>query len=310
MSRSGDRRLLFVHAHPDDESIQNGATMARYAADGVHVTVVTCTRGELGEVIPPELAHLAADGTLGDYRERELASAMQSLGVRDHRFLGADEPGFVPVRYPDSGMALDGAGRVVPVPEVGPEAFTAVDPEEPAARLAALLRQVRPQVVVTYEPGGGYGHPDHVRTHEVATRAIGLAAAEGPGGAPWAVAKFYWTVLPASLAGQALADPESNPFVAPDPAAPRPGMVVPDDEVTTRIDAEAFRGAKVAALRAHATQLAVSDDGDWFATSNGIGQPVLGTEFYRLVLGRPSGALVGDGREADLFAGLYGDAEA
>jgi N-acetyl-1-D-myo-inositol-2-amino-2-deoxy-alpha-D-glucopyranoside deacetylase len=183
----------------------------------------------------------------------------------------------------------------------------------PAARLAALLRQVRPQVVVTYEPGGGYGHPDHVRAHEVTTAAVRLAAAEGPGGEPWAVAKLYWTVLPASLAEQAVQDPEAraaNPFLAPDPAAPRPSVVVPDDEVTTRIDGEAFRGAKVSALRAHATQLAVSDDGDFFATSNGIGQPVFGTEFYRLVLGRPGGALVGDGREADLFAGLYDDAEA
>lgn len=299
---------MFVHAHPDDESIQNGATMARYAADGVHVTLVTCTRGELGEVIPPELAHLAAGGTLGDYRERELAAAMQALGVRDHRFLGADDPGFAPVRYLDSGMATDGDGHVVPVPDLGPEAFTAVDTEEPAARLAALLRLVRPQVVVTYEPGGGYGHPDHVRAHEVTARAIGLAAAPGPGGEPLQVAKFYWTVLPASLAEQVAEDPESraaNPFAPPVPGAPRPSMVVPDADVTTRIDAEAFHGAKVAALRSHATQLSVSDDGDFLATSNGIGQPVLGTEFYRLVLGRPGGALIGDGREADLFAGLY-----
>jgi N-acetyl-1-D-myo-inositol-2-amino-2-deoxy-alpha-D-glucopyranoside deacetylase len=294
------RRLLLVHAHPDDETILNGATMARYAGSGVSVTLVTCTRGELGEVIPPDLAHLEGDGEeLAAHRTAELAAAMEALGVQDHRFLGAD----VGVGYHDSGMAWGEHGRAVAAPDVPDGAFALADVDDAAAHLVRVLREVRPQVLVTYEPGGGYGHPDHVQAHRVALRAVELAAVDAGAGEPWDVAKVYETVVPRSLARQVLQGPaEQNPFAAPPSGAALPSLVVDDDEVTSVVEAETFVEAKAAALRAHATQVDVR--GGWFALSHGVGQPVTGTEWYRLVKGVPSpDPDRADGRESDLFAG-------
>jgi N-acetyl-1-D-myo-inositol-2-amino-2-deoxy-alpha-D-glucopyranoside deacetylase len=154
------RRLLFVHAHPDDETIGTGGTTARYAAAGVAVTLVTCTLGEEGEVIPPELAMLTSDQAdqLGGYRVGELRAACAALGVTDHRFLGGIG------RWGDSGMAGTAANT-------HPRAFAAGDPATQAAQLTGILTEVRPQVVVTYDPEGGYGHPDHIRAHEITTAA-------------------------------------------------------------------------------------------------------------------------------------------
>jgi len=307
MALDTDRRLLLVHAHPDDETINNGATMARYVAEGAHVTLVTCTRGELGEVIPPELAHLAADrdDTLGPYRVGELAAAMAALGVTDHRFL--DEVpvnGLPPVHYRDSGMAWGPDGRAVAAPETGPGAFALADVDDAAARLAAVVREVRPQVVVTYEPGGGYGHPDHVQAHRVTMRAVELAGRAGPGGDAWDVPKVYWVVIPeraARAALAALAQAGQNPFEGMfDPDGLLPSMFTPDELVTTVIDGSPWQDAKTAALRAHATQIAV--DGAFFALSNGVGQPLLAMEFHRLVRGVPGDGKDDDGRERDLFA--------
>src|SRR5664279_2117914 len=194
MAITADRRMLLVHAHPDDETINNGATMARYAAEGVHVTLITCTRGEMGEVIPSELAHLAAEqqDTLGEHRVGELAAAMAALGVTDHRFLDEVTGPFRPVHYRDSGMAWGPDGTAVAAPDTRPGAFALADVEDAAARLAAVIRQVRPQVVVTYEPGGGYGHPDHVQAHRVTMRAVEQAERPGPGDDAWQVPKLYW----------------------------------------------------------------------------------------------------------------------
>jgi N-acetyl-1-D-myo-inositol-2-amino-2-deoxy-alpha-D-glucopyranoside deacetylase len=310
---SSDRRMLFVHAHPDDETIGNGATMARYVAEGAHVTLITCTRGELGEVIPSDLAHLAADqqDTLGEHRVGELAAAMAVLGVTDHRFL--DEVGldrttgsFDPVHYRDSGMAWGPDGTAVAAPDTRPGAFALADVEDAAARLAAVVRELRPQVVVTYEPGGGYGHPDHVQAHRVTMRAVELAAdGSGPGGDAWQVPKVYWLVIPERLARQLLTSLSAvgqNPFEGWAGDGPLPSMMVPDELVTTVIDGSAYLAAKDAALRAHASQIAV--DGPFFALSNGVGQPMVALEFYQLVHGVPGGPKDADGREIDLFAGL------
>ncbi|MGY3679983.1 N-acetyl-1-D-myo-inositol-2-amino-2-deoxy-alpha-D-glucopyranoside deacetylase [Streptomyces sp. TE33382] len=290
------RRLLLVHAHPDDESINNGATMARYAAEGAHVTLVTCTLGEEGEVIPPALAHLAADrdDTLGTHRIGELTAAMRELRVSDHRFLGG------PGRFRDSGMM--GAGQ-----NHRPGAFwdTAVD--DAAAPLVEVIREVRPQVLVTYDPDGGYGHPDHIQAHRVAMRAAELAAdpAYGTGtAAPHTIAKIYWNRVPRPVAEAGF---ERLRATAPDAFAgiaaveDVPG-VVEDARITTEIDGSAYAEAKTAALRAHATQIAV--EGPFFALSNGLGQPVFTTEYYELVHGVPGAG--GEARETDLFAGLPG----
>ena len=251
------RRLLLVHAHPDDEVIVSGATMAKYAAEGAQVTLVTCTLGEEGEVLVPELAHLAADKEdgLGEHRIGELAAAMKALGVTDHRFLGG------PGRWRDSGM-MGTAGND------DPRCFWRADVDEAADALLGVIREVRPQVLVTYDANGFYGHPDHIQAHRVAMRAFQRAGDHGP-------AKFYATAAPDSA------------------------------EVTTEIDASAYLDSKLAAMRAHATQIAV--DAPFFALSNGIRHEASGVECYTLLAGPrgpagPAGATGPGGRETDLFA--------
>src|SRR5215207_9561360 len=191
------RQLLLVHAHPDDETIGTGVTMARYAADGARVTLVTCTLGEEGEILVPELEHLAADreDRLGKHRIGELAAAMAELGVTDHRFLGG------PGRYRDTGMADGQNGWAMPPAQVRPDAFWLADLRDAADHFVPILREVRPQVLVTYDEMGAYGHPDHIQAHRVATYGAALAAAPSYRvdlGPAWDVAKIYWNALPRS----------------------------------------------------------------------------------------------------------------
>jgi N-acetyl-1-D-myo-inositol-2-amino-2-deoxy-alpha-D-glucopyranoside deacetylase len=296
------RRLLLVHAHPDDESIETGATMAKYAARGAQVTLVTCTLGELGEVIPPGLAHLAADagGGLGEYRIGELAAACAALGVTDHRFLGG------PGRWRDSGMMGLATNDL-------PGSFWRAEVDEAAAQLLAVIREVAPQVLVSYDDRGYYGHPDHIQAHRVAWRAYELdQQADG------LVRKFYATAMPRSVLADVIdltRRGEDGPAAGAGPAAGT-GFVqvesavtlpfgIPDDQVTTAIDARDYLGAKLAAMRAHATQISV--DAPFFALSDHVGQRALGTEYYTLVAssepaGHPDPA--GQARESDLFAGI------
>ncbi|MBV2152178.1 N-acetyl-1-D-myo-inositol-2-amino-2-deoxy-alpha-D-glucopyranoside deacetylase [Kitasatospora sp. SUK 42] len=293
MTPTTGRRLLLVHAHPDDESIGNGATMARYAAEGARVTLVTCTLGEGGEVIPPELAGLTADreDRLGAYRIGELTAAMGALGVTDFRFLGG------PGRYRDSGM--------MGVPDNdAPGSFWRADVDEAAGHLVAVIREVRPQVLVTYDENGGYGHPDHIQAHRVAMRAYELAAdpAHRPElGAAWRIAKVYWNRMPRSVIEAGLAETAAKaPFPGVAQPADVPGVVA-DEVVTTALDGAAYTGRKAAAMAAHATQITV--DGAFFALSNDLGQPLFATEYYQLVRGQ-----AGPERpEHDLFAGLDHD---
>jgi N-acetyl-1-D-myo-inositol-2-amino-2-deoxy-alpha-D-glucopyranoside deacetylase len=288
------RRLLLVHAHPDDETINNGATMAKYAAQGVQVTLVTCTLGEEGEVLVPELEHLAADrdDDLGRHRVTELATAMEALGVRDHRFLGG------PGRYRDSGMmGLPTNDR--------PDCFWQADVEEAAALLADVIREVRPQVLVTYDENGGYGHPDHIQAHRVAMRAVELAAEPAEQNqAPWQVQKVYWCAMPVSVLREGIRRlreaGDTTTFAGLDTEGEMPSFVLPDELVTSAVDGTDHVDAKLAAMRAHATQITV--EGPFFALSNNLGNAVLGTEFYRLVRGEAHPDA--DGKETDLFAGL------
>jgi len=184
--------LVVVHAHPDDETLATGALLATWAAAGEAVTVVTCTRGERGEVIdtaahPTGVGALEGDGpALAAYRERELVGALDALGVSDHVFLDTvplpDD--VAPVRYEDSGMAWVAPGIASHATEGAPDAaFVGVDLDEAARRLLAVLRERRPAVVATYDPQGGYGHPDHVRTHDVTVRALQLLGDEQEGSA-------------------------------------------------------------------------------------------------------------------------------
>jgi N-acetyl-1-D-myo-inositol-2-amino-2-deoxy-alpha-D-glucopyranoside deacetylase len=288
------RRLLLVHAHPDDETIGNGVTMAKYAADGAHVTLITCTLGEEGEVLVPELAHLAADqdDQLGQHRIGELATAMEALGVKDHRFLGG------PGRFRDSGMmGLPTNDR--------PDTFWQADLDEAAGLLVDVIREVRPQVVVTYDDNGGYGHPDHIQAHRVAMRGVELAAQADHGtGEPWQVSKVYWNAMPDSLMRDGirkLKEAGDTSFDDWDVDGEMPSFVVPDDVITTVVEGMDHVEAKLAAMRAHATQITV--DGPFFALSNNLGNQVWGLEHYRLVQGTPGTERDADGRETDLFAG-------
>ena len=290
------RRLLLVHAHPDDETIGTGATMARYAAEGAAVTLVTCTLGEEGEVLVPELEHLAADREdgLGQHRVGELAAAMEALRVTDHRFLGG------PGRWRDSGM------MGTPQNE-RPDCFWQADLDEAVRALVAVVRETRPQVVVTYDERGGYGHPDHVQAHRVTVAAFdaaGDAAYQPELGEPWQASKLYWTAIPKSVlqAGiDALKASGDTGFFGVDSADELP-FGNPDDEVTTEVDGSAHLDAKVAAMRAHRTQIAV--DGPFFALSNGIGQQAFGIEHFVLARGERGPGVGPHGREDDLFAGV------
>ncbi|MFF0831803.1 MULTISPECIES: N-acetyl-1-D-myo-inositol-2-amino-2-deoxy-alpha-D-glucopyranoside deacetylase [unclassified Streptomyces] len=280
-----DRRLLLVHAHPDDESINNGATMARYAAEGAHVTLVTCTLGERGEVIPPALRHLTGPA-LGAHRRGELAAALGELGVTDFRLLGGAG------RYGDSGM-MD-----TPDNE-DPGCFWQAELDTAAGSLAEVILEVRPQVLVTYDDNGGYGHPDHIQAHRVAMRAVELAAGRGH-----RIAKVYWNRVPRSVAEAAFARLQEElpalPFAKAATLADVPG-VVGDERITTAVDGSAHAAAKAAAMRAHATQIEVAEP--YFALSNELAQPLFTTEYYELAHG------TAEPGETDLFAGVAGGAE-
>ena len=284
-----------MHAHPDDECIGTGATMAKYVAAGVAVTLVTCTLGEEGEILLPELSHLASDqaDALGEHRQGELAAAMAELGVTDSRLLGG------PGRFRDSGM-------IGTPPNDRPDCFWRTDLLVAATELVAVIREIRPQVVVTYDDFGGYGHPDHIQAHRVTTYAVALAESStfrSDLGAAWSVSKLYWTAFPRSIIREGIealrAQGIDDEFTAMDPE--NVPFACDDELVTTTIDAQEFLGAKMAALRAHGTQVSV--DGGFFALADNVGSKAFGVEYYRLARGvlapEPGAAL-----ESDLFAGI------
>jgi N-acetyl-1-D-myo-inositol-2-amino-2-deoxy-alpha-D-glucopyranoside deacetylase len=280
--------ILFVHAHPDDETVGTGATMAHYAAAGVPVTLVTCTLGEEGEIHVPELAGLAADRAdqLGGYRLTELAAACAALGVTDHRFLGGAG------RYRDSGM------MGLPANE-HPRCFWRADLDEAAGHLVEVMREVRPRVVVTYDPNGFYGHPDHIQAHRVTMRASERAAAEGFG-----PAKIYWTAVPKSVLAAGMerfAGSSENPFEGATDVEELP-FGTPDAEISARIDARDSQAAKAAAVRAHATQIPPDS---WLHTmADSFGSEFMGVEYYVLAAGERGPGTEPYGWESDLLAGL------
>lgn len=290
---SADRRLLLVHAHPDDETIGQGALMAKYVDEGAQVSLVTCTLGEEGEVLVPELEHLAAanDDELGPYRIGELREAMDALGVTDWQFLGGDG------KYRDSGMMGEPTNE-------RENCFWQADLLEAATDLVPVIREKRPQVLVTYNDFGGYGHPDHIKAHRVAMYGTQLAAAQGfrPDlGEPWAIEKIYWGAMPVSVIREGIEllkasgadlmwaadiDPENIPFGTP------------DDVVTTRIDSREFHPQKVVAMKAYPTQMTL-EDGFFSLTANNDRGAI---EFLQLVQGE-LGPRDSEGYEFDLFAG-------
>jgi N-acetyl-1-D-myo-inositol-2-amino-2-deoxy-alpha-D-glucopyranoside deacetylase len=259
-------RLLFVHAHPDDETLATGVAIAHHAARGDDVHVLTCTLGEEGEVIPAHLAHLegAPGDPLADHRREELRGAMEALGATSH-LLGAGEDGRPAHR--DSGMAGSPAAA-------HPRAWAGADLAEAAAAVRAVLDDLRPDVVVTYDATGGYGHPDHVRTHEATCRAVG-AAARPPA--------LYAVLTPTSWAVEDrtwLAEhvPAGRGLVVPAQADPFFPSVVPDEVVTHHVVDPSVVPVQSEALRHHETQVVVGEG--WFALSNHVVARLAGREGY------------------------------
>ncbi len=285
---STQKRLLLVHAHPDDETINNGITMAKYAQEGVKVTLVTCTRGEEGEVLVENLAHLASnrDDKLGEHREIELKNAMKLLGIKDYRFLGAPDK-----KWRDSGM--------IGTPQnERSDVFWQANLEEVAQELVKVILETKPQVLITYDEFGGYGHPDHIKANQVAMKAADMAANQG-----WNISKIYWNTMPKSVIQNGIEKMKEvgSSFFGAESADDLP-FAKPDELVSTVIRGVEYVPQKLEAMKAHATQIAV--DGPFFALSNNLGLSVWGDEYYTLVKGERSKPFDSEGREIDLFAGI------
>lgn len=266
--------LLLVHAHPDDEAISTGGAMMKANADGHRVVLVTSTRGEAGEI--HNMDEKSTRPHLGEVRTKELEAASRILGVNRGEFLG----------YRDSGM--------VGTPENDdPRSFHQAPLDEAAAKLAAILREERPDVVVTYDSDGTYGHPDHIKAHHVTNAALDLLDKEG-----WRPRKLYYTAIPRSAMKAFMEQ-------LPEEARERQGAGMsipgtPDELITTRVDVGEYVDRKRAAFAAHVTQ---NDPNSWFATmADQIYRLAFGTEHYRLARGKPGSELP----ENDLFVGIDG----
>ena len=286
LPKSGENlRLMAVHAHPDDESSKGAASMARYVNEGVEVLVVTCTGGERGDILNPKFE--LGDREISHVRREEMAQAVQILGV-SHTWLG-----FVDSGFPEGD----------PKPPLPADCFAAKPLEEVTLPLIDAVRQFRPHVITTYDENGGYPHPDHIRTHEVAVRAFELAADENyitdlPA---WSVAKLYYhhtfTQTRVKALHQACLDEGLD--------SPYHSWLDGWDEddhmfhrITTRVPVSDFFEVRDAALRAHATQ--IDPDGSWFGVPLNIQCEVWPTDDYELAISRIGDIIV----EEDLFEGL------
>jgi N-acetyl-1-D-myo-inositol-2-amino-2-deoxy-alpha-D-glucopyranoside deacetylase len=294
---------MLVHAHPDDESIGNGATMARYVSEGAEVCLVTCTLGEEGEVLVGDLEHLAADkdDALGTHRLGELAAAMGELGVTDFVRLGGDG------HYRDSGMAYDDRRRAIARTELRQGIFWTADLLEAANLLVPLIRSRRPQVLLTYNEWGGYGHPDHIQAHRVAMYAYLLAGAphyRPDLGAAWTVDRVLWNTMSASRMREALRRlrdaGDHQTFEGMDLDGELPPMVSDDAAIAVEIDGTPWVQQKLAAMKAHATQ--ITPDGFFFAAQPVLGDAMWSHEYYVLAAGTPLPDA--EGWADDVFAGL------
>ena len=288
MGVSTQKRLLLVHAHPDDETINNGITMTKYAQEGAKVTLVTCTRGEEGEVLIENLANLASnrDDKLGEHREIELKNAMDHLGIDDFRFLGAPNK-----KWRDSGMIGTAQNERSDV-------FWQANLDEAANELVKIILEIKPQVLITYDEFGGYGHPDHIKANRVAMRAAQISGTQG-----WEIEKIYWNTTPKSVIQMGIDKMKEigSDFFGAESVEDLP-FAKPDELVTSVVKATEYVPQKLAAMKAHATQISV--DGPFFALSNNLGLSVWGDEYYTLVKGQVASPLDENGRELDLFAGI------
>ncbi|KAM9862151.1 PIG-L family deacetylase [Leucobacter sp. BZR 635] len=239
----GAKRVMFVHAHPDDETIATGGTLAALAEAGCEPLVVTLTRGERGEVVAGPLEHLAGTDSLAPHRQAELAAALAMLGVERHAFLGvapARAEGLQPTIYEDSGMQWQADGLAGADPSAGTDALTVVPAVESLTDLLAAAHEANAGAIVSYDDGGGYGHPDHVHAHRIA-RAVAHAL-DLP----------FWEIVN-DVAGDDIEHHDVSPWM----------------------------DRKVIALRAYATQLTV--EGDEIVHVGGQRQAISQVEAFRLL---------------------------
>jgi LmbE family N-acetylglucosaminyl deacetylase len=304
---------MTVHAHPDDETIGTGGAMAKAVDAGHRVVLVTCTRGEMGEIVVKDMDTPENHRRLGEIRAVELERAMAILGVTEWENLG----------YHDSDMM----GRPG---NLDPRNFWTADLDDAARRLVWLIRRYQPDVVTTYNAFGGYGHPDHIRTHDVAIRAYPRAGdpawypeqlapehgGTGPsvdegGLAPWAPSKLYEQAIPASVR-KAMTDAmeamgAESFWAPPKDATPEQlaefeaymaKMLVPDESITTWVDISDAVDRKWAALHEHVTQ--ISDESPFMRFGLDGWREFWAKEAYIL---RES-SITTDTPETDLFAGV------
>jgi len=307
--------LMTVHAHPDDEVIGTGGTMAKSVAEGRRVILVTCTRGEMGEIVVPEMDTPDNHRRLGELRAVELETAMAALGVTEWENLG----------YRDSDMMGRAGNR-------DPRTFWQADLDEAIGRLVWMVRRYQPDVMTTYNDFGGYGHPDHIRTHLVAVGAFaragdpawypeqlapehgGSGARAGDGGlAPWSPAKLYEQAIPASVR-QALQDrmeaigersfwsppPDATPEQIAEFEAFAARMLVPDETITAWIDVSDQLDRRWEAFRAHVTQ--ISDQNPFVR----FGPDAWRDFWFKEAFVRRETRVPAPDTEEDLFAGLEG----
>jgi N-acetyl-1-D-myo-inositol-2-amino-2-deoxy-alpha-D-glucopyranoside deacetylase len=280
---------MVVHAHPDDEVIGTGGVLARYSDEGIRTVLVTATLGEEGEIVDPELNTPEIKARLSAVRREELQRAIAILGVTDLEILG----------YRDSGMVGTESNE-------HPDSFNKADLDEATGQLVQLVRAYRPQVLVSYNEYGGYGHPDHIAAHKITVAAF-AAAGDGArypqAGVPWAPAKLYYTNSPRRQLQSAWAQMKERGLKTPldNPDFDISRFTVPDDQITTVIEIGGYLQHKLDALREHRTQIAV--DGVFLAIPEDIRQQVFGKEYFTRVAThvpvQPQGEY-----EDDLFAGL------
>jgi len=281
--------IMIVHAHPDDEAIGTGGVLARYSAEGVRTVLVTATLGEEGEIVVPELNTPEVKARLAEVRHEELRQAVAILGVSDLEILG----------YRDSGMLGTDSNK-------HPDCFNMADPDEATGRLVRLVRAYKPQVLVSYNEFGGYGHPDHIACHKAtvaAFEAAGDPARYPVAGPPWTPLKLYYTNSPRHQLQRAWEEMRTRGFPTPldDPNFDITRFTVPDDVITTAVEIGEYMRQKFEALLVHRTQIV--PDGRFMAIPEDIRREIFSREYFTRAAARI--AIPENGAyEDDLFAGL------
>lgn len=288
------KRLLYLFPHPDDETFGTGGSIAKYAREGVQVHYACATRGESGTVDAEHLKpyeHLAENQRIGALRGQELRCAADKLGLTGLHYLG----------YRDSGMTGSADSQ-------NPHAFINADPDQVTRQIVALIRSIKPQVVVTFDPFGGYGHPDHIFIHHRTTEAFHAAGDPNKypdAGEPYQPQKLYWSVFPKALFNfviktSLLLRPNKNKF-GRNNDIDIAEIAKHDYPPTAKIDIWPYIKVKREASRCHASQLSGSGGGMFESLPRILHRRLMGYEYYRLVDPEPNGRR---SQEKDLFEGI------